>query len=151
MANPARIMVLTVVPRQLSTMAAASSDSGMATTLISATRQEYRKMNSMKIISRQPMSSELLRFLSEVSMKLAGRKMVVSISRPGRPGLSDSMASSTPRVTSRVLAHGSFSTIIMRPGPGSKPAPFPTPMTASPTIGGPVSTTLATSASLIGG
>src|SRR5262249_39191435 len=61
------------------------------------------------------------------SMKVAGRKIWASMSTPCRPGLSAASASSTPRVTSSVLAHGSFSTIIMRPGP-----PL---MTPSPIIG----------------
>ena len=50
-------------------------------------------------------------------MKVAGRKMVVSISMPGRPGRISSMAASTPLVTSRVLAQGKLSTISSRPGP----------------------------------
>ena len=47
-------------------------------------------------------------------MNVAGRKIVVSISMPGRPGRSSSSALSTPRVTSSVFAHGSFSTISMQ-------------------------------------
>ena len=62
-----------------------------------------------------------------VSTKVAGRKMVESISMPGRPGRISSRAASTPRVTSRVLPQGSFSTISMSPGPSL--------MTASPISG----------------
>ena len=50
-------------------------------------------------------------------MKVAGRKMAVSMSMPVRPGCISAIASSTPRVTSRVLAQGSFSTISISPGP----------------------------------
>ena len=89
-------------------------------------------------MSRQPSSRALLKFLSDVSMNVAGRKMVESISSPGRPGAMTARASSTPRVTSRVLAQGSFSTMSIRPGP-----PL---MTASPIMGGKVVTTSATSA-----
>ena len=70
-------------------------------------------------------------------MNVAGRKISESISIPGSPGFSDSSAASTPRVTSSVLAQGSFSTIIIRPGPSL--------MTASPIIGQVSQTTLATS------
>ena len=69
--------------------------------------------------------------------KLAGRKIVVSIWRSGRPGRISSMAFSTSLVTSSVLPHGSFSTTSMRPGPSL--------MTASPASSGASWTTLATS------
>ena len=58
-------------------------------------------------------------------MKLAGRKIVESISIPGRPGCMAASASSTPRVTSIVLAHGNFSTTSRRPGPSlTMPSPI---------------------------
>ena len=63
----------------------------------------------------KPTIIALPRLSIEVSMKLAGRKMVVSIAMPGRPGAIAASAASTPRVTSRVLPHGSFSTISMMP------------------------------------
>ena len=61
------------------------------------------------------MMSAIVRLRIDSSMKVAGRKIVESISMPGRPGRIAASASSTPRVTSSVLAHGSFSTIIIRP------------------------------------
>ena len=60
-------------------------------------------------------------------MNVAGRKIVVSMSMPTRPGRSSSIAASTPRVTSSVFAHGNFSTMSMSPGPSL--------MTASPASG----------------
>ena len=80
-----------------------------------------------------------VRLSIDSSMKVAGRKIVESISTPGRPGLRAASACSTPRVTSSVFAHGSFSTIIIRPGPSL--------MTASPTIGQVSQATVATSRS----
>ena len=70
-------------------------------------------------------------------MKVAGRKIVESISMPGSPGFRAASASSTPRVTSSVFAHGSFSTIIIRPRSSL--------MTASPTSGQVSHTTWPTS------
>ena len=49
-------------------------------------------------------------------MNVAGRKMRVVISTPGRLGRSASMAFSTSWVTSSVLAQGNFSTTTNRPG-----------------------------------
>ena len=83
------------------------------------------------------MSSDLVRLSIASSMKVAGRKMVVSISIPGRPGRISSMAASTPFVTSTVLPQGNFSTMSSRPGPSL--------ITASPIIGQVSSTTSATS------
>ena len=45
----------------------------------------------IRTTSRQPRSSARLRLSSAISMKVAGRKMVVSISMPGRPGRISSM------------------------------------------------------------
>ena len=125
--NPARTIVLMVVPRAFRTSTAASSDSGMATTLISAVRQEYRNRASITIISRAPRIRALVRLSIASSMNVAGRKIWASMAIPGRPGRSSSSAASTPLVTSRVLAQGSFSTMSMRPSPWL--------MTASPMSG----------------
>ena len=73
------------------------------------------------------MSIAMVRLWSDISMKVAGRKIVESISTSGRPGRSVSRAASTPRVTCSVLAQGNFSTMRRRPGPSL--------MIASPTIG----------------
>ena len=81
----------------------------------------------------------MLRLSIASSMKSAGRKIVVSISMPGRPGRISSSAASTPRVTSSVLAQGNFSTMSISPGPSL--------MTASPMSGWWSMTSLATSVS----
>jgi hypothetical protein len=114
--RPARIIVLIVVARRYSTNPAASSDSGMATALMTAARQSYRNRTRIRITSSEPSSSARLRLPMAASTKVAGRKMVESISMPGRPGRISWSATSTPRVTSRVLPQGSFSTISIRPG-----------------------------------
>ncbi len=81
----------------------------------------------MRIIRIAPNQIALERLLIDSSMKVAGRKIVSSILMPVRPGFSSSNAASTPCVTSRVFAHGSFSTMSISPGPSL--------MTASPTRG----------------
>ncbi len=75
----------------------------------------------------RPLISANVRLPIACSMKVAGLKIVESISMPGRPGFNSASTFSTPRVTSSVLAHGSFSTIIIRPTPSL--------MTASPMSG----------------
>ena len=75
------------------------------------------------------------------STKVAGRKIVGSISTPARAGRSVSRACSTWRVTSRVLACGCFSTIKSSPGPSL--------MTASPINGNVPSFTTAMSPRVI--
>jgi hypothetical protein len=127
MTNPARIMVLIVAPPASRMRRALMTDRGMATTLISAVRHSNRNAPSMRIIRMAPIRNARLRLLMDVSMNVAGRKMLESMPTPGRPGFSCSRASSTPLVTSRVLAHGSFSTMSMSPSPSL--------MTASPMSG----------------
>ena len=79
----------------------------------------------------------MLRLCIDISMKVAGLKILASISMPGRPGLSLASASSMPRVTSSVFAQGSFSTIIIKPASSL--------MTASPMSGRVPHFTVATS------
>ena len=74
--------------------------------------------------------------------KVAGRKIVESISTSFSPGLSALSAASTLRVTSSVLPVGCFSTISSNPGPSL--------ITASPMGGGNPSTTSATAPSSSG-
>ena len=81
----------------------------------------------MRIIRIAPNQMALERLLIDSSMKVAGRKIVASILMPADPASSSSSAASTPRVTSRVFAHGSFSTMSI--------SPWPSLMTASPTSG----------------
>ena len=63
------------------------------------------------------------------SMYEAGRYTVVSNSSPVKPGCISRIASSTPRVTARVFASGSFSIT------NSRPSPPRLPSTASPISG----------------
>ena len=125
--KPASTMVLIVAPMKYSASPAATSDSGIAMTLISATRHSYRNAPRTSRTRIEPMMIDTTRLWTDISMKVAGRKMVESMSTPGSPGRRSASTFSTPRVTSSVLAQGSFSTIIIRPGPSL--------MTASPTMG----------------
>ena len=113
--NPASTIVLRVAPRRDSTRAAASSDSGIATRLISAVRHEARKAPSASTTSIPPRSRATPIFSNAISMKVAARKIRGSTSTPGSPSRNASSAASTPRVTSRVLVPGNFSTSIKRP------------------------------------
>ena len=69
---------------------------GIAITLISAVRHSKRNATMIKTTSRQPMSNASVRLSIASSMKVAGRKIEVSISIPVRPGRSSSIAASTP-------------------------------------------------------
>ena len=64
----------------------------MASRLISAVRHSNRKAAITTITSTQPSSSARVRLSNANWMKSAGRKMVESIFRPGRPGRSSSSA-----------------------------------------------------------
>ena len=61
--------------------------------------------------SSEPTISDMVSFSIDISIKVAGRKIVVSISTSGRPGRKASSAFSTSRVTCSVLPQGNFSTI----------------------------------------
>ncbi len=89
----------------------------MAIALIRALRHSYRNSSKMMMTSTEPMNRALVRFSIAISMKVAGRKIVLSTTMPSRPGASWARVSSTPLVTSRVFAQGSFSTISMSPSP----------------------------------
>jgi hypothetical protein len=132
-------MVLIVTPCQASTRPAPTRDSGIAVMLIRAVRHSKRKAPSIRIIRRAPRIIAPPRLSMASSMKVAGRKMVGSTSIPSRPGRSSSIAASSPRVTSAVLAHGSFWTTRRSPGRSL--------MTPSPIRGGVSMTTSATSSS----
>ena len=137
MTRPARTMVLRVPPRHCRTSTAARRESGMARRLMTAVRHSKRKAARMSATRRQPQSMACRRLSRDISMKVAGRKIVESTSMPPRAGRRASRASSTRRVTSRVLPQGCFSTMRRRPGPSL--------MTASPIGAGCPSTTRATS------
>ena len=98
-------------------MIAATSDSGMAVRLMTAVRQSNRNVSKISTTNPQPMPRAFVRLSMARSMKVAGRKIVASISTSFRPGRSDSIAASTCFVSSRVFACGCFSTINRRPGP----------------------------------
>ncbi len=132
-------MTLKVAPRACSTSAAITSDSTIATSPISALRQSKNTKPSSAIASTSPTSSARPTSWMADSMKLAGRKMVESVWMPPSPGRSAASASSTPRVTSRVLAPGSLEITSSRLGPSET--------RASPISGWWSETTLATSPS----
>ena len=115
--SPASTITLTVAPARSSTSTAATSDSGMAIRLMNAVRHSNRNAMMIRITSRMPMNIARVRLSIDCSMKVAGRKIVVSTSMPGSPGCISAMASSTPRVTSIVLAPRNFWTTSIRPGP----------------------------------
>ena len=99
MTSPAITIVLMVAPLHSNTSPAPSSDSGMATRLIVACRQSRVKTNSTTATSRQPIASARVRLSIERSMKVAGRKIVVSTFTSRRPGFSSPIAASTSRVS----------------------------------------------------
>ena len=79
MAKPANVITLIVAPRQESTSSETINDRGMMLALINATRHSYRKNKSTTTTSRPPISSDSLRLRMDISMNVAGRKMVVSM------------------------------------------------------------------------
>ena len=96
--------------------------------LMNALRHSIRNRASTTMTSTQPSSSARFRFESDISINVAGRKIVVSISTSFSPGRNVSIAASTARVTDSVFAPSCFSTMSRRPGPSL--------MTASPIGGG---------------
>ena len=91
------------------------SDTGIVTRAISTVRQWNRNAASASASRIVAITIASVRLSIASSMKLAGRKTEVSVSRPERPGFSLSSASSTPFVTSSVLAFGNFSTTSSSP------------------------------------
>ena len=69
-----------------------------------------------------PSTAARVRLSIDSSMYVAGRAIDVSMSMPARPGRSLSSASSTPRVTSSVLAFGNLSTTMRKPLPVARRA-----------------------------
>ena len=80
--SPARTMTLIDSPRTWSTTAAAMSDSGIEARLMNAVRHSNRKATRMSTTSAQPMRSAIVRLSIAISMNVAGRKIVESISMP---------------------------------------------------------------------
>ncbi len=126
-----------VSPIASSTSAAATSDTGIVTSAISTVRHWNRKAARISDSSTAAMTIASVRLSMASSMKVAGRNTDVSVCMPVRPGFSFSSASSTPFVTSTVLAPGNFSMTSIRPSLSFT--------TASPISGWWSSTTLATS------
>ena len=140
MASPAMTIVFTDSPNCTMMRTALKSETGIATALISALLMSARNKSKTRTTMPQPIQSAEDKFVRAVSIKVAGRKIVVSISISPRPGRRASSASSTPRVTSSVLPQGYFSTINNKPG---RPL-----MIASPMAGGAPIRTLPTSPTL---
>ena len=86
MMSPAITIVLSVPPIRLSTSAAASRDNGIAVRLMTAVLQSQRNAASTMTTKRQPTSSARLRLASDISMNVAGRKIVESTLTPGSAG-----------------------------------------------------------------
>ena len=94
--RPASTITFTVAPARSSTSSAATRDSGMAIRLMNAVRHSNRKATMIKATSRMPSRIARVRLSIDCSMKVAGRKIVVSTSMPRSPGAISAMASSTP-------------------------------------------------------
>ncbi len=129
MARPPSVMALRVAPSALSTTIAASSDSGMAVHEIVAVRRSNRNRHSTTTTRTPPSSRELRTLLVEIAMKSAGRNRSVRSSTCSLSisGFRSASASSTPSVTSIVLAPSCPETSRTTPG---------FPITAAPPIGG---------------
>ena len=115
--RPASTITFTVAPATSSTSSAATRDSGMAIRLMNAVRHSNRKATMIKATSRMPSRIARVRLSIDCSMKVAGRKIVVSTSMPRSPGAISAMASSTPLVTSTVFAPRNFWTTSNKPWP----------------------------------
>ena len=126
--KPARTMTLMVAPRAVQDQRRGHQrerDGDSADKRGAPLEQEER----MTMTTRSaPKSRAPVRLSIDVWMKVAGRKIVVSISMPSRPGFELlECRPRRPRVTSSVLPQGNFSMMSIRPGP-----PL---MTASPQSG----------------
>ena len=89
----------------------------MATLLMSAVRQSARKNSSTITTSTQPMSSAWFRFDSDISMNVAGRKIVGIDLQVAERGLQRLERLLRRRASpASVLAPSCFSTISSRPG-----------------------------------
>ena len=122
--SPARTMTLMDASRRSRNQTADISDRGIATRLMIAVRTVNRNAVMMTITSSMPSSRAFVRLSIDWSTNVAGRKIVGSISIPGRPGFKSWRTSSASSVTSFVLAPRDLFTTSSRPSPPS--------MTASP-------------------
>ena len=113
--SPASTITLSVAPARSRTSIAATRDSGMAIRLMKAVRHSNSRLAMINTTRPMPISMAVVRLSIDCSMNVAGRKIVVSIAMPGRPGFISSIACSTPRVTSIVLAPRYFCTTSKRP------------------------------------
>ena len=113
--RPARVIVLMVAPRQYSTSIVATSDSGIVSRLISATRHSNRNSpqddHDQDEAEHERLGEVGDRQLDEVGLLEHPRVEL----DPGQAGLQILQAWSTPAVICRLLAHGSFSTTSSRP------------------------------------
>ena len=136
-ANPVITIRLIESPRRSSTSTPAISETGIASAAITAARHWKSSAPRAARSRMAPSTAARVRLSTDSSMYVAGRAIEVSMSMPARPGRSLSSASSTPRVTSSVLAFGNFSITIRLSSPPVS--------TASPISGWWSSTTSATS------
>ena len=122
--SPASTMTLIDASRRSRNQMADISDSGIATRLMIAVRTVNRNAVMMTMTSSIPRSRALVRLSIDWSTNVAGRKIVGSISIPGRPGCMSLRTSSASSVTSFVFAPRDLLTTSSSPSPPS--------MTASP-------------------
>ena len=90
MTKPASTIVLIDAPRKYSTSTAATSDSGIDTRLISAVAPLVQEGDEDQDDQRAADDQRDGQVAKDVSMNVAGRKIVASISIPGKPGRSSS-------------------------------------------------------------
>ena len=79
-ARPANVITLRVAPSRESTSREHIKDNGMMLALINAIRHSNRNSRRTTTTSRLPASSDPVRLSIDISINVAGRKMVVSIS-----------------------------------------------------------------------
>ena len=108
-AIPPSVMLLIVAPVSFIASTAASSDSGIAMSVIDAARKLARNRNTIRTTRMPPSRSARVRLSIAVSMKSAWRKMFRWIAMPaGSDACSSSRTPSRRRVRSSVLAPGCF-------------------------------------------
>ena len=110
-ANPPSVMVLMERPIKWKTMADDRIETGMAVSEIAVVRQLSRKTNSTTATTATASNSTLVTLWTEVSMKLACRKRMLSARMPsGSVRVSSARACSISRVSATVSTSGCFST-----------------------------------------
>ena len=123
--RPPSVIVLSVTPRQSSTMIATSSDSGIETSEINVVRRSNRNRNRITATRIAPSRREIVTLPTAVSMKSAWRTLLRSTFMPSGNVFSISPSSRSIRpVSSSVFAPGCFWIAITTAGfPLDEPSP----------------------------